>query len=266
MRRARLGDEDVDRLLSGSVAPDDAPPGYGPMATLLEAVNGRRSGPAEMDPAFEKQMVDTVRSAAQPVGASRWRRCQRKAAVGVIFAVAATSSLAAADVIPGPFGGLVELRRGGTGDSPSDLPSGGRAERQDSRVVVPSTPGGASEPPAQPNTPGAPQTGAPPQPMIGTRTTPPPQPGTVPSGQVPSEQSGESPGSPPSRGLPPGASSGNGNAYGNGNGNGNAYGNGNGAPPAPQAPGGDSPGQGNAYGRDGQPGPPPGRVPPGRVK
>jgi hypothetical protein len=251
----------VENLLSGSVAPDDAPPGYGPVAALFEAVKGQRRWRAEIDPAFQKRMVVAVLSARQPGAVGLWRRSRRKAAVGVIFVMAATSSLAAADVIPMPFGGVIDLRRGGAGDSPTNPPP--RTDRWDqsgdSRLLVPSVPADLPAPAAPPNTLGSPETGAPPQPVAGTQATPPPQSPAAPAHHVPPGQARKSPGAVPGQGLPPGHPNGN---NGGGNGNGNASGN-NGAPATTQAPAGDSPRQGNAYGRDGQPGPP-GQVPPGR--
>lgn len=245
----------MEKLLSGSVAPDDAPPGYGPVAALLEAVKGQRRWRAEIDPAFQKRMVVAVLSAGQPGAVGLWRRSRRKAAVGVIFVVAATSSLAAADVIPMPFGGVTDLRGGGAGDRPTNSPP--RTDRWDqsgdSRLLVPSVPADLPAPAAPPNTLGSPETGAPPQPVAGAQTTPQPQPPAAPAGHVPPGQARKSPGAVPGQGRPPSQPNGN-----NGNGNSGA------GPAAPQGSKDDSPGQGNAYGRDGQPGPPADRGPSGR--
>jgi hypothetical protein len=102
----------ADRLLSGSVAPDDAPPGYAHVARLLRTVATPPS-PRELAPQAEAiataQTILSARSAAPPAPARSgvrhrragrgWRRARVMGLV-LVGAMLATSGLAAAGVLP----------------------------------------------------------------------------------------------------------------------------------------------------------------------
>jgi len=104
----------ADRLLSGSVAPDDAPPGYTDVARVLRAVamppSPRELAP-EADAVAAAQTILRARSAALPTPArsgarphrarSRFRRTKVTGLV-LVGTMIGTSGLAAAGVLPDP--------------------------------------------------------------------------------------------------------------------------------------------------------------------
>ena len=104
----------ADRLLSGSVAPDDAPPGYTDVARLLRAV-AMPPSPHELAPEAEAvaaaETILRARSAALPTPArsgarprtarSRFFRTKVTSLV-VVGTLIGTSGLAAAGVLPDP--------------------------------------------------------------------------------------------------------------------------------------------------------------------
>lgn len=108
----------ADRLLDGSVAPDDAPPGFGEVARLLRAVAAPPS-PRELASAAgcmaAARSVLAVLSAATPGGSgvpaprtrSRALRRARVAALVTVGALIGTSGLAAAGVLPDPVQSVV---------------------------------------------------------------------------------------------------------------------------------------------------------------
>jgi hypothetical protein len=54
MRRVRLDGDTAERLLRGLIAPEDAPPGYAPVARFLRAVRGNRPVPPPSGNATER--------------------------------------------------------------------------------------------------------------------------------------------------------------------------------------------------------------------
>jgi hypothetical protein len=99
MRTHRLDTDTAERLLTGTVHPDDAPPGFGPLATLLSTA---RTLPAGIDGAAATAtvtaMVDVIRTDAAPALPTRRRmfgKLSTKAAV-VFGTLALTASGAAA--------------------------------------------------------------------------------------------------------------------------------------------------------------------------
>jgi hypothetical protein len=98
MRHERIDEDTLDRLLRGRMAPDDAPPGYADVASLLRAV---ASLPSNEDLHME---IDHVSSARAVVGieARRRRPRIRRLTAGLVLAgaLAAVPGLAAANVLP----------------------------------------------------------------------------------------------------------------------------------------------------------------------
>lgn len=268
MGRDSLSAGDIEALLSGTVVPDDAPPGYGRVAALLKAAKRRGRGPAEIDPAIQKRLAEAVTSATQRevAGAGPPRRIRgKKAAAGVLVLVAATSSLAAAGVIPkGPFAGLPYILDRGVDDGPKRSPYGGRAHRPSSREVAPSA---VTEAPVPPVPPPAPNNGssAPAPPPATVHTTPPPEPTTVTRAQhMPPGQARNARNAARGRDRRPAhAQSNSGHANGN---NGNGRGGNGGRQPKgpPSASAQEAPGQRPTSGPEGQPGAPAGRGPTSR--
>ena len=251
-------------MLGGSLAPDDAPPGYVEVATLLQAARSWRPEPVQMDAAFPDRLVETVLSARRDGkrSSSWWSPSRRRAAISALVVAAATSSLATADPIPSaPFGRAIDAPGLGDGRPASGrpLPGGTRTvEARDSRaeafglldesLVTPAMPAAAA---------GASAPWAPSGPVAGAPAPPPPQPGpATPSGRAPPGQARRSLDALPGQGRPPAHAGNNGNSS-NGEGPANPQ-------ARPPASAGETPGQGNAYGRDGEPGPPAARTPRGR--
>ncbi|MBI3648956.1 MAG: hypothetical protein HY240_09445 [Actinobacteria bacterium] len=109
MRRHQLDDDTADRLLSGRIQPDDAPPGYGEVARLIRAV----SAPAKAEElAFQEQAiaaaVEVVGSQAAHRPAPRSRRSfvrqklLRAKVAGLVVAgtIIGTTGLAFAGALP----------------------------------------------------------------------------------------------------------------------------------------------------------------------
>jgi hypothetical protein len=112
MRRLFLDRDTADRLLTGHVDPDDAPPGYACVAVLLGAV----SSLPPIDPARERitvsAMVEEIRAhlAADPPGNRRTaaRRLVRAKIVAIAIGatLVGTAGLAAAGALPPPAQGV----------------------------------------------------------------------------------------------------------------------------------------------------------------
>jgi hypothetical protein len=98
MRHERIDESTMDRLLRGRVEPDDAPPGYADVATLLRAA---ASVPSDEELHME---VEHVSSAQTVVGVEAFRRQPRirRLTAGLVLAgaLAAVPGLAAANVLP----------------------------------------------------------------------------------------------------------------------------------------------------------------------
>jgi len=107
MERFALDPDTADRLLSGSLDPEDAPHRYGEVASLLRIAAGPTSGALDGEAAAVPAVVEAIRSSPSPApqaGSPRARRGIRlKAATGGVVAVLVlTGSLAAADALPAP--------------------------------------------------------------------------------------------------------------------------------------------------------------------
>lgn len=105
MRRFALDPDTAERLVRGTVAPTDAPQGYGEVAHLLQdaATGGRGSG-------FDAAKAQTVTAVAQavrsnPAPSTTSRRSvlttAKLAAAGLAGALTLTTGLAAANALPG---------------------------------------------------------------------------------------------------------------------------------------------------------------------
>lgn len=98
----------AERLLSGAVAPEDAPPGYGSVVRLLDAASAE-SSPEEL--AREGETVEAIAAAVRPsapsVSTPRRKlmpfalRRPRFALAGLAAALAATGGMASAGSLPG---------------------------------------------------------------------------------------------------------------------------------------------------------------------
>jgi hypothetical protein len=105
MQRLPLDTDTADRLLAGSVAPEDAPPGYGGVATLLAAV---ADSPAGGDFSRESETVGLIAAvvrSSQPKTTKPRRRSivprLRLATAFATVALAVTTGLAFAGSLPG---------------------------------------------------------------------------------------------------------------------------------------------------------------------
>jgi hypothetical protein len=105
MQRLPLDTDTADRLLAGSVAPEDAPPGYAGMATLLAAV---ADSPTADDLPRESETVAllaaVVRSSQPKTTEPRRRSIVPRLRLATAFAtvaLAATTGLAFAGSLPG---------------------------------------------------------------------------------------------------------------------------------------------------------------------
>jgi hypothetical protein len=105
MQRLPLDTDTADRLLAGSVAPEDAPPGYAGVATLLAAV---ADFPAADDLSRESETVTllaaVVRSSQPKMTKPRRRSIVARLRLATAFAtvaLAGTTGLAFAGILPG---------------------------------------------------------------------------------------------------------------------------------------------------------------------
>jgi hypothetical protein len=108
-----LGQGTIDRLLSGRMHPDDAPPGFGSVAALVRALVAPPT-PAELAGEAEAMAAASAIVTAQPVGArhpaevatgrrtrsGHWR--VKVSGLVVVGTLVGTSGLAAAGVLPAP--------------------------------------------------------------------------------------------------------------------------------------------------------------------
>ncbi|MEO8425010.1 MAG: hypothetical protein ABI595_14020 [Actinomycetota bacterium] len=108
MRKLLLDRDTADRLLSGSVAPDDAPPGYAGVAGLLRSCTRLSTPDGKRERATILAMTETIRSrrSASPsvFGRAAARRPLRLKLVGVGVGamLVGTSGLAFAGELPAP--------------------------------------------------------------------------------------------------------------------------------------------------------------------
>lgn len=105
MARFDLDADTAERLLRGTLAPGDAPPGYGEVARLLGAVPRPQSTePLLSEAATVAAVAEAVRSHPPTPAASPRRSVFTKAklaAAGLTGALALTTGLAAANALPG---------------------------------------------------------------------------------------------------------------------------------------------------------------------
>ena len=106
MRIAKIDDETMDRLLAGHIDPDDAPPGYGEVARILQAAC---SPPRGEHLSREVEHVAAARRVMSPgsastggTGGSPSRRRRALAGVIVTGALLGIPGLAAANALPDP--------------------------------------------------------------------------------------------------------------------------------------------------------------------
>jgi hypothetical protein len=107
MHPVLLDMDTADRLLAGTVAPDDAPPGYAEVARLLEALSAEPTG---QELAYEAEVVAEVASAVRSSSSTHSPRRSfmpltlsrpRITAALVAAALACTIGLASASALPG---------------------------------------------------------------------------------------------------------------------------------------------------------------------
>ena len=108
MRTIRLDASTADRLLSGTMAPDDAPPGYAALASMLEAAAGRSDvEPCGQEAAIVAEMLavmsEPVREPAKTRRTMNNKRLSMRAAAlsGVVLIGAGSAAAAAAGSLPG---------------------------------------------------------------------------------------------------------------------------------------------------------------------
>jgi hypothetical protein len=102
--RPELDDQTADRLLSGGMAPDDAPPGYAAVAALLGSA---RPAPSTGSPADVDALVEAIRTDTGPADPrrkpvlARLLTVKAAALVGALVLGAGTAA-AATGSLPGP--------------------------------------------------------------------------------------------------------------------------------------------------------------------
>ena len=275
MSRETLDDWTVERLLRGAVSPDDAPPGYGGVATLLDAARTEaRTAPAARAEDTIAAMVAAAGRAPAIAVVPRRRSVRAKVATAASAGVLALSGVTAAGALPNAAqqhvstvlakvgidvpegnGGKGRSRTGAHAPGADDETGGaGTATNHGECVSEVAGSGGAQVSAVARSDCGKPSTAGGPQ-ADATH-------GAVPPGQVKPDDS-------PKPTHPPQSSSGGPNGNGNGpQGNGNGNGNGNAG-----GPNGTSQGNGQNQGANPTPpgpghesNPPANPSPPGRQK
>jgi len=100
MRGERIDAGTMDRLLRGRMTPDDAPPGYSDVASVLLAVASR---PTQEELALEMQHVTAARTViGRGTVGRRIRPLRLVAGLVVVGALVAIPGLAAGNVLPDP--------------------------------------------------------------------------------------------------------------------------------------------------------------------
>jgi hypothetical protein len=110
MDRYRLDDVTAERLLSGQIDPDDAPPGYRSVAAALHRASAASSpgGSPARELATVAAVVDAVRSTVPDVPLPRRRRMlteiltAKVAAIAAVTVLGATAAAAATNSLPDP--------------------------------------------------------------------------------------------------------------------------------------------------------------------
>jgi hypothetical protein len=105
MRKIRLDEDTVDRLLSGRMSPDDAPPGYSEVARVLIAVteDGDSLVHEAEHVAAAAALVEPASASTSRSGSPTKRRSATRLKLGgmvVVGAMVASSGLAAAGALP----------------------------------------------------------------------------------------------------------------------------------------------------------------------
>jgi hypothetical protein len=109
MQPLPLDDETADRLLAGRVAPEDAPPGYGPVVRLLDAVSAEVAAEElELEGEGVVAFVRAVRSSEPAISVSPRRFTMpltlsraRLVAAALMAALVTSAGLASAGSLPG---------------------------------------------------------------------------------------------------------------------------------------------------------------------
>ena len=99
MRGEKVDERTLDRLLRGCMAPDDAPPGYSDVASILLAA---ASPPVEQELSLEAQHVAAARTVIGQRTVERPTRPRLLASLIVIGGLLAIPGLAAANSLPDP--------------------------------------------------------------------------------------------------------------------------------------------------------------------
>jgi hypothetical protein len=108
MRRPKLDEDTVDRLLAGRIGPDDAPPGYSEVARVLVAAASSNDRDALVHETEHVALAAALLGQPTPVskpsdGRSRSMKRSRRMKVGglvVVGAMVGSTGLAAAGVLP----------------------------------------------------------------------------------------------------------------------------------------------------------------------
>ena len=114
MRNLLLDRDTADRLLTGHVEPDDAPPGYSRVALLLRAASSLPPIDPERERATVSAMVEGIRSHLVPEPSRRERTPVRRLVRAKIVAIAVgamlvgTTGLAFAGALPGAGQGVAQ--------------------------------------------------------------------------------------------------------------------------------------------------------------
>ena len=114
MRKLLLDRDTADRLLTGHVEPDDAPPGYAHVAELLRSASSCPPVDAEREHATVAAMVEELRSHLEDQPPVRQRRPVTRFGRAKVLAIAVgamlvgTTSLAFAGALPGAAQGVAK--------------------------------------------------------------------------------------------------------------------------------------------------------------
>jgi hypothetical protein len=136
----------ADRLLAGTVAPEDAPPGYAGVARLLDAVwSETPAEPADEDAIVAKLAAvvrATPRSASSPIRRRAKRRISRPrvAAALVAAGLVCFAGLASAGRLPGPVQDIVSATFDRVGISVPDAESATNPSAPRDHTGAPSAP------------------------------------------------------------------------------------------------------------------------------
>jgi hypothetical protein len=238
----------AERLLAGTVGPDDAPPGYQAVAGLLVAV--RQPG-TDRELAREAAAIEDFRSAHAVTGGGTVRSLGRRlAAPGIVAAVVLTgaSMAAAAGVLPAPVQRVAHDALAPLG---IDVPDGSSSHATPQGPATSSTPTtiGSSTTTAPPQVQGPAPSTASPSPAISGPTSSTPGSPTTPTTSAVGGQGNDAPGG----GDDPGSNQGSGQNSNPGTGQNSNPGNGQNGNQSGKGQNG-TPGSQSGKGQNGTPG------------